>query len=208
MNKPLYCGMCILELSKTLMYDFHYDYMKDKFDCDLLFTDTDSLCYEVRCSDFYEKIIEDIDLNFDTSNYPKDHPSCMRLVNKKVLGMMKDEFGGKIMKKFYGVRSKVYSCIMDENSYVYKNDRMINKCKSIIKNVIKKEITEDDYKKCKLDKEDIYKINKSIRSVKHKIYTEKIKKKAMGWMDDKRFILEDGIYTLALGHYKILDPVI
>ena len=203
MNKPLYCGMVILELSKTLMYDFHYDYMKEKFDCDLLFTDTDSLCYEVRCSDYLE-IGEDINKNFDTSNYPKDHPSGMRLVNKKVLGMMKDEFGGRIMKKFYGVKSKLYSCVMDEGSYINKKDGMIKKCKGIIKNVVKKEINEDDYKKCILDREVILKVNKNIRSVKHKIYTEKCKKIAMRYNDDKRYILEDGISTLALGHFKIV----
>ena len=195
-NKPVYCGMCILELSKTLMYDFHYDYMKNKYKCNLLFTDTDSLCYEIFTYDFYDDIKDDVKDRFDTSNYPKDHPSGIELCNKKVLGLMKDEFGGRVMIEFCGVRSKVYSCIMDDN-------KMIKKCKGIKKNVVKGEISKEDYKKCVLDREVILKTNRNIRSIKHKIYTEKIEKVAMRYNDDKRFILEDGICTLALGHFRI-----
>jgi len=93
-NKPIYLGMCILDLSKTLMYDFHYNYIKHKFDdrAKLLFTDTDSLCYEIKTDDFYMDIADDIESRFDTSDYPKDHPSGIKPeVNKKVLGMFKDE---------------------------------------------------------------------------------------------------------------------
>ena len=116
-NKPVYCGMAILDLSKTLMYDFHYHYIKPKYDenAKLLFTDTDSLCYEIRSDDFFKDISQDADQKFDTSNYPKDYKSGIPIgKNKKVIGMMKDEAGGKIIEEFVGLRAKLYSYKMYE----------------------------------------------------------------------------------------------
>ena len=107
-NKPVYLAMCILDLSKTLMYDFHYNYIK-------LFTDTDSLMYEIPTADFYKDIAPDIDQKFDTSNFEKDHISGIASVkNKKVIGMMKDEAGGKQITEFVGLRSRLYSFKFDE----------------------------------------------------------------------------------------------
>ena len=117
-NKPIYVGMCILDVSKTLMYDFHYNYIKKKYgeDAKLLMTDTDSLCYEIKTEDFYKDISADVEAKFDTSAYPKDHtdrnghPSGIKTgVNKKVVGMMKDECSGKIMTEFVGLRAKLYA---------------------------------------------------------------------------------------------------
>ena len=111
-NKPVYLGMCILDLSKTLMYDFHYNYIKKKYGskAKLLFTDTDSLAYEIETEDFYKDISGDVRTNFDTSDISKDHPSGIESgVNKKVIGMFKDECGGKIMHEFVGLRAKLYS---------------------------------------------------------------------------------------------------
>jgi len=87
-NKPIYLGMCILDISKTLMYDFHYNYINCKYleRGKLLFTDTDSLRYKKKTEDFYDDITEDIDNIYDTSEYPKDHPSDIKAgVNKKVI---------------------------------------------------------------------------------------------------------------------------
>ena len=109
LNKPIYSGMSILDLSKTLMYDFHYNYIKKKYgkNANLLFTDTDSLCYEIQTQDFYKDISADVHNKFDTSNFDKDHPSGIEVgVNKKVIGMMKDEAGGKQITEFVGLRSK------------------------------------------------------------------------------------------------------
>ena len=94
-NKPIQIGMSILDLSKTLMYEFHYDYVKPKWgnDATLLFTDTDSFCYEIKTEDFYEDISGDVNAWFDTSNYEKDHPLFSNK-NKKVVGFYKDECGG------------------------------------------------------------------------------------------------------------------
>ncbi len=112
LNKPIQIGMSILDLSKTLMYRFHYDYIKTKYGdrATLLFTDTDSLCYEIQTDDFYKDISADVSEWYDTSNFDPNHPSGIPTgVNKKVVGMMKDECGGKQIIKFVGLRSKLYS---------------------------------------------------------------------------------------------------
>ena len=132
MNKPVYLGMCILDLSKTIMYDFHYNYIKSKYEdkAKLLFTDTDSLMYEIETEDFYKDIAGDVKDKFDTSDYPENHPSGIPTgENKKVLGMMKDEAAGKIIKEFVGLRSKQYSFVMDDGGET-------KKCKGIKKQVV------------------------------------------------------------------------
>ena len=116
-NKPVYLGMCILDLSKTLMYDFHYNYIKQKYGdkAKLLFTDTDSLIYGIETEDFYKDISKDVKNRFDTSNYPSDHPSGIPSgLNKKVLGMFKDEATGEVIDEFVGLRAKLYSYKMQE----------------------------------------------------------------------------------------------
>ena len=109
LNKPIYLGRTILELSKTLMYKFHYEYIKPKYDenARLLFTDTDSLCYEIKTEDFYKDISSDVSEMFDTSGYDKIHPSEIPVgLNKKVIGLMKDEANGNVITEFVGLRSK------------------------------------------------------------------------------------------------------
>ena len=116
-NKPVYLGMCILDLSKTLMYDFYYNYIKQKYGdkAKLLFTDTDGSMYEIQTEDLYKDISADVKHRFDTSNYPPDHPSGIPSgFNKKVLGMFKDEVGGKVIDEFVGLRAKLYSYKMFE----------------------------------------------------------------------------------------------
>ena len=123
-DKPIYCGMSILDISKTLIFDFHYDYIKPKYQekAKLLFTDTDSLCYEMETDDFFQDISADVKEKFDTSNFPKIHPSNIPTgINKKVIGMMKDEAGGKIIEEFVGLRSKLYSVRMYEDKKEEKN---------------------------------------------------------------------------------------
>ena len=97
--------MCILDLSKTLMYDFHYNYIKQKYDdkAKFLFTDTDILMYEIQTEDFYKDISKDVKDRFDTSDYPPNHPSGIPSgFNKKVLGMFKDEVMGMVIDEFVG----------------------------------------------------------------------------------------------------------
>ena len=192
--------MSILDLSKTLMYDFHNNYIKQKYEhkAKLLFTDTDSLMYEIQTEDFYKDISEDVKHKFDTSYYPPNHPSDIPSgVNKKVHGMFKDEAGGKVIDEFVGLRAKSYSYKMPEGEES-------KKCKGVKKSVIKKSILHEDYKKCLFTvKEQLRRMN-VIRSYKHEIYTEEINKVALSSSGDKRHVLDDGVHTLALGHYKIL----
>ena len=189
--------MAILDLSKLLMYDFHYNYMKKKFKrMKLLFTDTDSLCYELETDDFFKDISADVEKKFDTSNFEKDHKSGIFYAkNKKVIGMMKDEAGGKIIEEFVGLRAKLYS-------YKMHSGGSTRKCKGIKKAVIKNEITHEGYKNCLFGRKSAFQKMNVIRSHSHNIYTEKINKVALSGDDDKRIILEDGIHTLALGHFK------
>ena len=191
--------MCILDLSKTLMYDFHHNYIKKKYGdkAKLLFTDTDSLMYEIQTEDFYKDISQDVKHMFDTSDYPPNHPSGIPSgLNKKVLGMFKNEAGGEIINEFIGLRAKLYSYKMFE-------DEESKKCKGVKKMVIKKNITHEDYKNCLFTgKEQLRKMN-LIRSHGHDIYTEEVDKVALSPYDDKRHILKDGMRTLPLGHYRI-----
>ena len=102
MNKPVYLGQAILDLSKIVMYEFHYDYMKHKYADDkltLCYMDTDSIIYDIETDDFYKDIVHDVEDRFDTSGY-KDNRSLPVGKNKKIIGLMKDELGGGIMKEF------------------------------------------------------------------------------------------------------------
>ena len=118
-DKPVYLGMSILDISKTLMYDFHYGYIKEKYNdkARLLFTDTYSLMYEIERDDSYKGISGDVLTSFDTSNYPKDHPSGITTgVNKKVIGMFKDEVGGRQISEFVSLGAKLYSYVLDSSN--------------------------------------------------------------------------------------------
>ena len=128
-NKPIYVGLAILGLSKTLMFDFHYNYIREKFGekAELLFTDTDSLMYLIQTEDFYQ----DIKRKFDTSDYPEKHPSGIKTgINKKVIGKFKDEVAGKQITHFVGLRPKLYSFKVEDGSET-------RKAKGVKKNVIK-----------------------------------------------------------------------
>jgi len=192
-DKPIYLGAAILDVSKTLMYDFHYEYIKPKYGnkAQLLFTDTDSLMYHVQTKDFYKDIAPDVENKFDTSNYPKNH-SLPTGVNKKVIGKFKDEAGGKQITEFVGLRAKLYS---------YKMDGVEEKkCKGINKTTRDNRITFDDYKECLLTRRDQHRTMNVLRSHKHTMYAETINKVALSAEDDKRIILEDGIMTVPYGY--------
>ena len=184
-DKPVYLGMCILDLSKTLMYDFHYNYIKKKYGekAKLLLTDTDSLTYEIETEDFYKDISEDVEAKFDTSNFSKNHPSGIPvgLNNNLVIGKFKDECGDKIMQEFVGLRAKLYSYKM------YEGDEAM-KCKGVKQFVVHDEITFIDYKDCLFgglaDGKQMRTMN-VIRSHRYEVYTEQVNKIALSSSDDK-----------------------
>ena len=199
MNKPVYLGMCILDLSKSLMFDFHYNYIIPKYGnkAKLLFTDTDSFLYEIETEDFYKDITGDVRDRFDTSDYKENHPSGIPTgINKKVLGMFKDEAAGKIIKEFVGLRAKLYSYIMEEGE---EN----KKCKGVKKQVVEENITHEDYKTCLLTGKELLRKQNILRSYDHEVYTEEVNKIALSAADDKRYLLTDSFDTLAWGHHRI-----
>ena len=195
-DKPVYVGQAILDLSKKLMFEFHYDYIKPMYGnkAELLFTDTDSLMYEIQTEDFYKDIKVDVEERFDTSNYPKEgHKSGIPVgENQKVIGMFKDEVGGQQITHFIGLRPKLYSFKVEDREEDEK------KCKGITKSVVKKEITFENYKKCLFSGEKQMRTMRIIQSENHDIYSKEVNKIALSCDDNKRKVLEDKIHTLAL----------
>ena len=117
MNKPVYLAMSMLDFSKTLMYDFWYDYIKPKYGdrAKLCYTDTNSFIIHIIAEDFYKDIANDVEKWFDTSNYYENEKRPLPIgKNKKVIDLFKDELGGKIMNEFCGFRAKTYAYLMDE----------------------------------------------------------------------------------------------
>ena len=196
LNRPSYVGMCILDLSKTLMYDFHYNYIKEKYGnkAKLLFTDTDSLTYEIETDDVYRDFWNDKD-RFDNSEYPESSPYFDK-TNKKVIGKFKDEACSIPITEFIGLRSKMYSYIKDNN----KGGKT---AKGIKKNIINNNIKHTDYKNVLLENRQIQHTMKTIRSSKHQLGSYEINKISLSCFDDKRYILTNGIESLAYGHYYI-----
>ena len=117
LDRPAYIGMCILDLSKVLMYDFHYNYTRKKYGnhVQLLLTDTDSLCHEIQADDVYEDFWKDKEL-LENADYPGDS-QYFDASHKKQIGLMKDECGGIPMTEFVGLRSKMYSYVKDNQKW-------------------------------------------------------------------------------------------
>ena len=169
-----------------------YIQKKYKHRAELLFTDTDSLMYQIYRDDFYKDISQDIETKFDTSDYPPDHPSgILTGVNKKVIGMFKDEVAGKQITYFVGLRPKLYSFKIEET-------KEVRKCKGIKKNVVKKGIDFEDYVQCLFSGEKQMRSMKIIRSENHDIYSKEVNKIALSNEDDKRSVMEDKVKTLSL----------
>ena len=194
LNKPIYVGMSVLDLSKHLMFDFYYNTLKARYGdkIRLLYTDTDSVIIHVQTEDIYADMSLNADL-YDTSNYSPGHPLYSDQ-NKKIIGKLKDELGGKVMTEFIGIRPKMYSYVGEESG---------KRAKGVKKSVLCKTITHEDYKKCLLNREVFSRDMPGLRSRAHTIYGETVHKVALAPLDTKRYILDDGISTLAFGHVDI-----
>ena len=173
MNKPLYLGLSILEISKLLMYEFWYDYIKPKYgdNVKLCCMYTDSFIMNIKTEDFYKDIANDVEKRSDTSNYECDRPLPTGK-NKKVIGLMKDELGGRVITEFVALRPKTYSYLTDD----CKEDK---KAKGTKKCVIKRMIKFDDSKNCLLNGEVILKSKQRFISKGHDAYTANINKIAL-----------------------------
>ena len=123
MNKPVYLGMSILDISKTLMYEFWYDYLRLRYSdkAKSCYMDTHCFVLNIFTEDFFEDINNNVGRWFDTCNYDKNDKSLLQIgVNKKVIGMVKDILGGKIMKEFCALGAKTHTYLMEDDSEMKK----------------------------------------------------------------------------------------
>ena len=176
------------------MYEFWYDYIKPKYGnkVKLCYMDTDSFIMNIKTNDFYKDISYDVDKRFDTSNYKVNRPLPTGK-NKKVIGLMKDELGGKIITEFVTLRLKTYSYLTDDG----KENK---KAKGTKKCVIKRMIKFNDYKNCLLKDKVLLKSQQRFISKKHDVYTEDINKVALSNNDDKRIVSSDKITSYLYGY--------
>jgi hypothetical protein len=196
--KPVYLGQTILDDSKYLMNDFHYNFMLDKIpreDIDLLFTDTDSLCYHIRKHDIFQ-IMKENKHKFDLSDYPVGH-ELHDPTNSKVEGVFKNE-SIKQIKRFAGSRAKLYAyeVLGDSNKHL--------RCKGVKTSVANKELNIEKYIDVIFNRKKVSVVQNGIRSYKHELFTESVQKVALSGNDDKVYICDNNINTYNFGHYKTL----
>ena len=188
MTKPVYLGQAILDISRTLMYEFCYDYLKSKYGykVKLCYMDTNSFILHIQTEDFYKDIANDVNILFDTSGYAKklNRPLPTR-INEKVIGTFKDELNGKVITEFCAPRAKTYAFNDDDNKET--------------KRVIENDLKPEDYKDSVLKNKTIIKSQQRFKSHNHNVFTEEINKIAISSNDEKRIQDFNGITTHAYG---------
>ena len=194
MNKPIYLGLSILDISKITMYEFWYNYVKIKYEdkARLCYMDTDSFVVNIKTKDFYKDISQDINKRFDTSNYTFNRPLPTG-INKKVIGHMKDELSGDIITEFVALRPKAYL-------YITNDFIEMKKAKGTKKCAVNKMLRFDDYKKCLFDNGKVLKSQQRFKSENHEVYTENINKVALSCDDDKRIVTSNRITSYPYGY--------
>lgn len=197
LNKPVYTGQAVLDISKEIMYRFHYKCMKPLYGDRITVcgTDTDSLIYKIQTDDVYADMKRHMDW-FDTSDYPKGH-QLHSLKNKKVVGKMKDEMNGTPIQSYVGLRAKMYS---------FRKAGGVQKCvgKGIPRAALKRQLKYADYLHVLTEKTTKnVTFSKISTDQRHHLYTTFSSKKGLSCYDDKRYILDDNITTMAFGHFKI-----
>ena len=213
-NKPIFVEAAVLDISKVYMYSFHYDYILRKYMSErvddniserdnvffterknVLFTDTDSLVYQIYTDDFYKDMKEDMEQWYDTSDYTPSHP-CHSKQNTKRLGFFKDETNGVPILEFIGLRAKMYSLrLADETT------RMT--AKEIDRGFLERSIKHEQYRTCLQEYTRTTAKFKTIRSSRQELFTMDISKIGLSPYDDKRYLLKNSPNTLAYGHYLI-----
>lgn len=197
-NKPIYAGFAILDISKIVMYDFYYDFIKKEYgdNASLMYMDTDSLILKISSENFYDEIVTHIE-RFDTSNYSESNIYGIPRT-KSVVGKMKDEFAGVPIYSFYGTGAKAYYVGLGEK------EPPLKKAKGIKQSVTKKELHENEYLAVVQNEETIYKKMNCFTSRLHNMYTQLKNKVALSPKDDKRFVIPGKTTTLAWGHKDII----
>ena len=191
MGKPVYLGISTLDYSKTLMYGFWYNHIKPKYGdrANICYMNTDSFIIHIITEDFSEDIFDDVERWFDAFNYDYNDKRSLPIgKNKKLIGLFKDELGGKIMIEFFGIRPKTYAySINGYNDDDYDKEKIIDKkAKVTNKCVIKRRIMLENYKDSLFNDKIILKSQQTFKSQLHNVYTIEINKIALSNNDDKR----------------------
>lgn len=196
LNRPIYVGATVLDLSKAVMYRFHYNYIKARYprQSTLLFTDTDSLMYKIRAEDVYEDFMTESH-RFDNSGYDKGSPFYYSF-NEKVIGKMKDEAGGRAIREFVGLRPKMYAFSVEGGGET-------KKAKGVDRSVVKREIKIDLFRRSLFGRETFRHTSTNIVSVSHELFTVNRTKKSLCAYNDKVYILRDGVSSLSYGNHRI-----
>ena len=191
MNKPIYFGLSILDISKITMCEFWYDYVKIKYEdkAQLCYMYTDSFVVNIKTK---EDISQDVNKRFDTTNYTFDRPLHTG-INKKVISLMKDELGGDMITEFLALRPKAYS-------YITNNFIEMKKAKGTKKCVVNKMLRFNDYKKCLFDNGKVLKSQQRFKIENHEVYTENMNKIALSCDNDKRIVRSDRITSYPYGY--------
>ena len=197
LNKPIYVGMAILDLSKLHMYKFYYDVLKSKYQerIKLAYTDTDSYIISIDTDDVYEDLKE-LNVHMDFSDYPENHPNYDK-TNKKVIGKFKDEVSGHIITEFIGLMPKMY-CFKTEENKTYK------KAKGVPKKIVKREMNFDSYEKTLKENHIQYVQFNKIQSLNHQIFSLTCSKNGLSNFDNKRYWMNNNL-SYPHGHYKLLN---
>jgi hypothetical protein len=192
LNKPIYVGFSVLELSKLHMYKFYYDKLKPKFESgiNILYCDTDAFVLHIKTGNLM-KDIQDMKSEFDFSDYPKEH-TLQDNSNKKVVGKFKDELNGSVMSEFISLRSKMYAFKVAEK------EKKI--CKGISRVAIENELKFEDYYNCLFNNKSKDILNRRFVSINHQIYTQNVMKKGLSTSDDKRFYINE-VESVPFGYF-------
>ena len=196
-NRPVFIGQAILDLSKTQMCHFVYDFLFKNFpNARINYSDTDSLIYSVQTKvvDYNNILKKNKDL-FDTSNFPKDHELFSK-VNQKALGKLKFETEEKFINEFIGLKAKMYSYTVDGDNSIYSKAKGTKK-------LLTKKMHIDYYKDVLFNDKELFVEQSGFKSILHDIHTYVQVKKSLAPFDDKHYILEDRITCLPFGHYSV-----
>lgn len=192
LDRPIYIGFAVLEYSKQHLYNFHYNFIRNKYgdNAKLCYTDTDSLLYLIQTPDFYKDMRDNIH-EFDTSNFNVNNPYCIPRVNEKVPGLFKDELGGDIITEFIGLRAKLYS--------IKTLKTQIKKAKGVSK-PITKSLNTTNYKQTLFNNVELKRKMNMIKSIGHVLYSQEVNKVILKRADDKIQVQSNQINTLPWGH--------
>ena len=199
LNKPIYIGQNILDETKLLMNDFHYNKFLPKFNrknIDVMYTDTDSIIYHIRNEDPFQ-ILAGNKIDFDLSNYSPEN-KLFDKTNKKVIRKMKNESPNEQIKEFCALKPKQYAFITDDNEEH-------KKAKGTKRNVIEKGLLFENYKISSFNRQTKNNIQKNFISKKHQLYTIETDKISLNYADDKCYIKNNNIECLTFGHYKTIQ---